>query len=152
MRAIGTPLVAVITVQTLADSHAVHEASIETGLGWLVTESRNTYTRHHSQHSASASVCACDVLFVLLVQCRNTVSQSVYAVMDNVPTLWVDIRVIHSFTCDMFNVCISVLNTGAELITIEKHMQERVAQVFYVIFGNVLQKACKTASTCFKAL
>jgi hypothetical protein len=41
----------------------------------------------------------------------------------------------------MFNVCISVLNTGAELITIEKHMQERVAQVFFVIFSTVLHCA-----------
>jgi dUTPase len=61
--------------------------------------------------------------------------------MGNVPSLWVDIRVNHSRSCDMFNVCVSVLNTGVELLTIEKHMQERVAQVFFVIFSAVLHCA-----------
>ena len=38
-------------------------------------------------------------------------------------------------------MCVSVLNTAAELITIQKHMQERVALVFFVIFIAVLHCA-----------
>jgi len=124
--------------------------------------SQNTHTRCHSQHSASASLCTCGVLFVLFVHCRNTVSKRVCAVMDNVPSLWVDIRVIHSCTCDMCNACVSVLITGAELITIEKHMQKGwPTSVVVVVVVVVVQRCaalcrtrqeCKTASTCFSTL